>query len=585
MVGTSRGQVRTARPSTSRSGRQPQVRSEGRTAAERQLLELQRQAGNRAVAQLVQTMHERGGGGDLAVVQRHPGHGGGRGHTHADDSSEESFVASSEESSSEESSVDESSLVESSEEEAEGDSANEDAETIATRTAGIVDNLNSPTSQGMSGSALPLYSSNPTGGTVESNLGSVMNPALSVLTGAAGMGIGAKKHADATKERKKHRAGTGAKGDAKDRKLSRDINSAGADTGQGVANVAGNTLNIAYGTLNNYMSAAQTVAYPIASAAGAVTTPLAVFQMGRYIRKAEKARKRVNALQELVGDETDPLKALAASKERWELISKEYTDIRLEIMQSTDDLKSETKKRARVKLTEGIARLREEEENLRDDFAKAFNDINKQKALSAAMTTALNDAAVEVKRDNSGKITESVSLLMIQAYAFKKNNRGWMKKTITAMGSAVGAAGGVASLVASIALAAGVAAGAGILVATPIGWALGGIAAVIGLGLAGYQSWKFFRKRWKLTEFNAEGEKQAGIDRLGQTLAFWKKVGPSKREAYADALFGMAADDTNKTRQEQAQKTIEALDLDWAKLDMKKDPASSKALIAAKLGS
>lgn len=209
-------------------------------------------------------------------------------------------------------------------------------------------------------------------------------------------------------------------------------------------------------------------------------------------------------------------------------------------------------------------------------------------AAKAAMERALGEAAEEVKQYRAGA-EQQISLRMIQAYAVRKNERGRIKKIVAATGGALGSAGAVASLVASIAVAAGAAAGASVLLATPIGWALAGAAAVTGLGLAGYKVWKFFAQRWERTaEPDADGKPtKPALDRLGRTLAFWKPVGPGKREEYAAALYRMAegGSDADRVRTAEARRTIEALGLDWDDLGMKDEPESAVNLIAAKLAS
>ncbi|MFF7635982.1 hypothetical protein ACFZB9_22975 [Kitasatospora sp. NPDC008050] len=170
-----------------------------------------------------------------------------------------------------------------------------------------------------------------------------------------------------------------------------------------------------------------------------------------------------------------------------------------------------------------------------------------------------------------------------------RRTRVRIKKIIAAAGGALGASGSVAALVASIAVAAGATAGASALLATPVGWALAGAAAAVGLGLATYKAWKYFAKRWEqLAEHDADGKPtRSPLARLGKTLAVWKKAGPAKREEYAAALYGMAegGQDADPVRTEEARKTIAALGLDWDGLRMAAQPESAKKLIAAKLAS
>jgi hypothetical protein len=593
--------VSRARHDRRRTGRAREWRrteSEARPGAQARLLELQRLAGNQAVTSLVRNLMDpgaspalpggvRAGAGTSLAVQRHPGP---RGHTHPkDDESEDSSsvvtVSDDSEDSTHDSEFD------------GGDSAKEESEiedpaTGAGRAGNIMDAINSPTGAAFSGSYLPSYSTAPTGGNVVSNAGSLANPSLSIVTGIMGIGLGAAKLHRAKGGRAERRADEkkGKKGDAGDRLLTRDIQSGAADTGQGVASVTGNTLNVAYGALNNYAHAAQMPAYSVATAAGFVTTPLAAFQTGRAIRKAEKARRRVDRLTAVMNDEGKVADALKAAQERWTELAELAYSIQEDLVEANAALNAALA--AKPPNAERINSLRSEVATLermrtasQDQVARAGRDRDEQQVAAKAMHEAIRKVAAVVNRDTAG-VTDEVNLLMVQAYALKKNHRGWVKKAITAVGGALGTAGGAASLVASIALAAGAAAGAGILVATPIGWALAGAATVVGLGLAGYQAWKFYSRRWQLTRFDPEGNERTTLDRIRQTLDIRKKVGPSKRDGYADALYRMATDDQDAVLQKEARATIEeGLELDWNALGMESDADNAKKLIAAKLGS
>lgn len=507
---------------------------------------------------------------------------------------------------------------------ASGQAETEEADVIGERVGGGVDTLNQAViGQVLSGTSLPTYSSDPTGGTMASNYGGVTGPSLSVLTSGFGLGFSSKRHHGARKELK-----TATMGSAKHRVLTRDVKSSGADIGENTTGVVSNVFSTVGGGLQNFSSVAQNVSYGVGSVGGGLAVPLSAFQTGRYIRKAEKARKRVQELKKLMADEGQPDKALAAAKEEVKVLEATLVEAQAGVdgaKQGIKELKGQIGQTKTVistlkgrqtsgqetegtlrsigtevrlqerrladqqnelsKLESNLADLRSTRDDTTADLQAAGEREKEHQKAADAMRDALDDASQQVKRDFSGSKTEQVSLRMIQAYALKKNNRGWVKKAIAATGGALGTAGGVAGLVTSIALAAGVAAGSAILVATPIGWALAGAAALVGLGLASYKAWQFFSRRWKQTELDAQGNKQSTGKRLAQTLAFWKKVGPSKREQYADALYEMAKDRSNKVKYQEARKLLGALGLDWTQLGMRKDPVSAKALIAAKLAS
>ena len=154
------------------------------------------------------------------------------------------------------------------------------------------------------------------------------------------------------------------------------------------------------------------------------------------------------------------------------------------------------------------------------------------------MENALNEAAEEVKQHRRGA-PKKISLRMIQAYAVKKNKRGLIKKIVNAGVGALQTAAAVANLVVAIAVAAGLAtAGASVLAGTPVGWALTGLAAAVAISFVGYKSWRYFAKRWNLTdEFDEEKPARSFGTRAVETLALWKKARAEQAEEYASALY------------------------------------------------
>ena len=391
-------------------------------------------------------------------------------------------------------------------------------------------------------------------------------------------------------------------GSAPHREAARELGSARAEVGQNASGLVGNLLNGAGGAMN-FAGQAPPVYNAVFSAGGAAALPASLVQTGRYARKAAKARARAEALRRLMSSQTAaPRQALeaadqdvAAHRELVGAIDELLTAKRatyqarvLEMGRSPLDrplgTDLDTVKEARLEVHELEQRAEEAARGLAGSLAK---QQQRQRARDA-MERALGEAAEEVKRHREGAPGE-ISLRMIQAYAVRKNDRGTIKKVITAAGGALGSAGAVASLVASIAVAAGATAGASALLATPVGWGLAGAAAVAGLGLASYKLWKYFAKRWEqAAEPGTEGgATRFGLERLGNTLAFWRKTGPGKREEYAAALYRMArgGQGADQLRTEEARKTVAALGLDWDALGMSAEPESAKKLIAAKLAS
>ncbi|MFI6056256.1 hypothetical protein ACIBCO_40120 [Streptomyces violascens] len=437
----------------------------------------------------------------------------------------------------------------------------------------------------------------PTFSTPASYAGGMAAPLASGIAAGAGLatGIGAMRTAQRGKD--VHPVGSTPHHEA-----ARDLASARADVGQSASGLVGNLLNGAGGAMN-FAGQTPAVYNAVLSAGGAAALPASLLQTGRYARKAAKAQARVAALRTLMASETEGPKKVLAAADQELAACRELTDAVHELYTAKRDMYQarvqemgrspmdrplgtdlDILKQARLEVHELEGRLLEADLGVLEATAKR----KERQDARDAMHHALSEAAEQVNRHRTGA-PEQVSLAMIQAYAVRKNERGRIKKIITATGGALGTAGAVASLVASIAVAAGATAGAGALLATPVGWALAGAAAAVGLGLASYKAWKYFAKRWERTaEPDAEGRPtRTPLERLGKTLAFWKKAGPGKREEYAAALYAMAegGQDADPVRTQEARKTVQALGLDWDALQMTAEPASAKKLIAAKLAS
>lgn len=158
------------------------------------------------------------------------------------------------------------------------------------------------------------------------------------------------------------------------------------------------------------------------------------------------------------------------------------------------------------------------------------------------------------------------TLIEIQAYAFEKNYMGTIKKLTASFGGLLQTAAGAASLAVAIAALAG---GGALVMATPIGWALAGMAAAVGLAVGGYKAFKWMRKRWEMSGTDKMGNQRSTLGRLGQTLAFWKPAGKSRRELYGKKLLEYALGD--KCYHEQmleARKVIGDLGITWSSLDL-----------------
>jgi len=80
-------------------------------------------------------------------------------------------------------------------------------------------------------------------------------------------------------------------------------------------------------------------------------------------------------------------------------------------------------------------------------------------------------------------------------------------------------------------------------------------------------------------------QKRSTGSRILNTLAFWRKTGPSKREEYAGALYKMANAGSDTVQRQEARKTLLSLGLDFDALGMAADKKNAEKLIAAKLAS
>jgi hypothetical protein len=401
-------------------------------------------------------------------------------------------------------------------------------------------------------------------------------------------------------------------GTVRAREGARELNINVGEAAQNTFNMLGNIANGVGGALN-FAAYAPPVFNAALSAGGFLTLPAGVVQAARFGRKAAKARARVQALRALMtGEDQDPLRALAAADQEVEahrdlVHALEEVVPRLEEAIDTKnaafdacvreliDQSPEEQSQGRQQLITDAMTLLWETEGLRQELGDAKSELRNARAgferaeqsavqrqkFRADMDEVLAAITEEIRRPGR---SDFVTLRMIQEYAVKKNNRGFIKKIITAMSGALAGLGATASLVATIAICAGAATGAGVLVATPVGWGLVAAATASWLGLASYKGAKYFAKRWKWLAGHGAGGQHSRLKRLGLLLAVWKKVGPSKREEYAAALYRMASSQ-NTILASEARKTIAALGMDWDSLNMGDNPESATKLIAAKMAS
>lgn len=204
--------------------------------------------------------------------------------------------------------------------------------------------------------------------------------------------------------------------------------------------------------------------------------------------------------------------------------------------------------------------------------------------LRRTMQEAVRTVIGQMERYANGD-TQDVTLRDFQRYAEEKNKDGRRMKLATAIAGATGASASVASLVATAAVAAGATAGAGALAATPLGWALAGVAAVAGAGIAGRKTLHLFKKRWEQTKPENTGEERLSTWRhLGRTLRFWRETGPNERREYARLFYeAVMAPQQPPVQAERIQNTLDVLGISRERLSG--DPEVAIALIARKVAS
>lgn len=422
--------------------------------------------------------------------------------------------------------------------------------------------------------------------------GGVAGSAFGTVTSFAGMVGQAMKFHRGRKGRKGATPGTAAYS-AQDRELK----AGGAGVAEQGSSFVNMSTSLAAAVMNIRGVAQEAVGGVTAASSGAGVISGSI-QSVRYIRKADKARQRVRALQQLMADEKKPEDALeAANKEvgalEWTVSGDEYDleEVERSLQSAIRGLGQEQiqeKKEVWHSQIKDILRQKSEiEEHLqRDQSELAVAKVRQQER--AEVSRKMHEALVK-QTEKVERYTESapvdVSLRQIQEYAAEKNSRGVTMKAIGAVAGLLGVGGSVAAMVAGIALAAGVAAGAGVLVATPVGWGLAGAAATVALGVAGWKTWRFFQHRWDRSAApnSADGATPTVGQRLRRTLAFWKASGPNEREQYAAALYEMARDGAKAERAGEARATLVALGLNWD--EMSGDAASGRKLIADKFAS
>lgn len=166
----------------------------------------------------------------------------------------------------------------------------------------------------------------------------------------------------------------------------------------------------------------------------------------------------------------------------------------------------------------------------------------------------------------------------IRAYALTKNQRGFIKKVVSAIGGLLGIGGGIAGTVAAFAAVGATGVVTLAAAATPVGWALCGAGALIGLALGGYALTRWATKRYKHLRKEEFDPATGQTKQMSKGKAFltainpFKKVGNNERGHMAERLYlfargkiGTAPDHAH------AQETLVALGLKPDELNINDD--------------
>jgi hypothetical protein len=359
-------------------------------------------------------------------------------------------------------------------------------------------------------------------------------------------------------------------------------------------------------------SAFASLSNPLGAAGGAVALPVQVVATARTMRKAHKQRARAQALlgrindpnadvataKTALADHQEALQELIDSKASLEADLAERRDTRKPL--HTAYLKLKDKAKSATSSKKHAAALATAWETFHaadlavvevlDELKDVDNDIAAETANGAKLDQAKKNAEQAI-RDAADRVkngTESPDDIRI--YAFKKNDAGFGKKVASAVGGVLGILGGISGTVAAIAAVGATTVVAVTTLATPIGWALCGAAALVALALGGWAFWKWASKKWD----RAGEEGLTGAQRFFAAISPWRKVGQSRRENNAERLYSYATGidpDTQQaadaTDQQTAREVIEDLGLDWGalKFDDATHQAAAVKLITEKMGS
>jgi hypothetical protein len=422
-----------------------------------------------------------------------------------------------------------------------------------------------------------------------------------LLGGVASLGslVGNARSVDQAVTDKATEKAAGREGQATWKDADRTHRSAGTNVGQAVGTFSSNVVSGVGGVSQIVANNGATTAFAgannaLGAAGGMIALPVQILSTIRTARKAAKQWARVVELRKRIDNPSakeDVAKTALADQLRI------VEGIRATRLAMVDQLAEERSTLSKLK-----AKKKAPEPSV---LAAQELAVTNAEAAVTALDTSITQgeqetARLELAKDKAtAAITEAGARIDagtegpddIRIYALKKSQAGFTKKIIGVVGGVLGIGGGIAATVASIAAIGATAAVATATMATPVGWALCGAAALVALALGGYAFWKWASKKYDRALKEGQSKGRAFLTAINPFV----KVGKSRRERNAERLYEYAAGNdpdapgtaVASDERDEARLVMKELGLDWGTLKLD-DPVHKPAavkLIYAKLAS
>lgn len=412
--------------------------------------------------------------------------------------------------------------------------------------------------------------------TAEGGMGS---SAIGMLTGTYGFYSGAKQTHEArmryqaAKLAGTHKAAEGRNAGRQAKTgVGNMVNSLGSVGSQGLSFASNLSQTLSNSGVTNTFTASNNL---IGGIGGAIALPFALLGTLRTMRKTAKQYNRFMKLREKV---ENPATSAKEAEKALENSKKSVTAAQEFVDAAKQDLEDVKKRHAKVKnpdkstLAEQALEL-EAKQKVVDNGNQMVRDAQDQ----VQKTTEARDKLAEILKEKKKRAdAQQESADDIRAYAMTKNQAGFIKKLIATVGGLLGIGGGIAATLASFAFVGAGVAGVSAAMATPVGWALAGAAALIGLGAGVYAFAKWANKRFKQLEEKDSEHVQAGGDatpvwklRLRSLLPWIKVERHSHRDHMAGRLFDLAVGQ-DQGEAKKAKEVLTAMGLDFHELQMDK---------------